>query len=234
MKIPSKALAIGAATVIIASGTFGAFHYASAQEGTSTPSTATASATPGTGANGTKRQQAVDAFLGKVATNLNVSADQLKTALKDAGTQTIDGLVSSGKLTQAQATKLKDAINSGKYPELSRLFRRGAARRLVAAKLIVTSSAKAINIQPADLKTELKAGKSIADVAGEHNISLDTVKTQITTDAKAKLDTAVQNGKITQAREDAAMTKLESSLDKILSRHKGDTTAPAASATPGA
>jgi hypothetical protein len=117
---------------------------------------------------------------------------------------------------------------------LSRLFRRGAARRLVAAKLIVTSSAKAINIQPADLKTELKAGKSIADVAGEHNISLDTVKTQITTDAKAKLDTAVQNGKITQAREDAAMTKLESSLDKILSRHKGDTTAPAASATPGA
>jgi hypothetical protein len=231
MKFPGKPLAIGAALVIVAAGTFGAFRYASAQEGAATPTTTASNATPG--ANVTKRQQAVDAFLGKVASNLNVSPDQLKTAIKDAGGQTVDELVSSGKLTAAQGAKLKDAISSGKYPALSRLFRRAELLRHVR-RGVVASAAKAMNMQPKDLATELKAGKSIADVASEHNVSLDTVKTGITTDAKARLDTAVKNGTITQQQEDNAMQRLSANLDNILNHHKGDQKTPVASATPGA
>lgn len=233
MKIPAKALAIGAAVVVVAAATFGAFRYTSAQEATPTPSTAaTANATPG--ANAGKRQQAVDAFLGKVAANLNISPDTLKTAIKDAGLQTVDDLVTSGKLTQDQGAKLKAAINSGKYPELSRLFKRRAVVRLGVEKGLIASSAKAINIAPKDLVAELKAGKSIAQVAAERNVSLDTVKSQITTAAQAKLNTAVQDKRITQAQADAAMQKLTANLDTILNRQKGNKQAPAASATPGA
>ncbi|MBF6600298.1 MAG: hypothetical protein IVW36_07300 [Dehalococcoidia bacterium] len=233
MNIPAKALAIGAAVIVVAGATFGAFRYASAQEGSPTPSTtATANATPG--ANAGKRQQAVDAFLAKVAANLNISPDTLKAAMKNAGLQTVDDLVGSGKLTPDQATKLKAAINSGKYPELSRLFKRRAAGWLGVEKGIIASSAKAMNIAPKDLVAELKAGKSVAQVAAERNASLDTVKSQITTDAQAKLNTAVQDKRISQAQADAAMQKLTANLDTILNRQKGDKQAPVASATPGA
>ena len=65
-----------------------------------------------------------------------------------------------------------------------------------------------------------KNGQSIAEVAASKNVSLATVKGQITADAKAKLDAAVQNEKITQSREDAALQKLAARLDDILNKKK--------------
>ncbi|MHB8375941.1 MAG: hypothetical protein ACYDEB_03185 [Dehalococcoidia bacterium] len=231
MKLPTKALAVTAALAVVASGTFGAFHYASAETGTPTP--------PAAAATNNKGQQAVDAFIARVAANLNVSPDQLKTAVKNAALQTIDEQVAAGKLTQAQGDKIKAAINSGKYPELARLFGRHEERREHGVqrfrKEIVDSAAKAIGIQPKALVTELKSGKSIADVAAEHNVALSAVKTQITGDVQAKLNTLVQDKKITQARADAIMKALTNNLDKILNHHRGDKRSmPAPTATPGA
>lgn len=228
MRISTKALALGATVVIIAAGTFGAFRYASAQEGTPSPgATAAASSTP------TRRQQAVDAFIDKVAKNLNVSSDQLKSAVKDAALQTVDEQVAAGKLTQAQGDKITAAINSGKYPQLARLFHGRQAILAQVRKGIVVSSAKAIGIAPKDLAAELKSGKSIADVAGEHNVSLDTVKSQITSAFQTKLDQLVKGGKITQAQEDNAMQKLQANLDKILDHHR-TASDQGADPTPGA
>jgi polyhydroxyalkanoate synthesis regulator phasin len=226
MKISMKTLGVAAALVVAGAATFGAFRYASAQQG---------SETPGAGATDTAgpRQQAREAFLDKVAANLNITTDALKAAIKSAGLETVQGLVNSGKLTEEQGGKLTQAINSGKYPELRRLFHRRADRVQAVRRGIAVSAANAIGIEPKDLATELKDGKSIADVAAEHNISLDTVKTQITTDAKTKLDALVAKGTITQEREDAALQKLSDNLDTILNHHKGDN-APVASPTAGA
>ncbi|MDE3095416.1 MAG: hypothetical protein KGK07_05360 [Chloroflexota bacterium] len=231
MKLPSKALAVTAALAVVASATFGAFHYTSAQ--TPPPTPTAPAATNNTG------QQAVQAFVDKVAANLNVSPQQLTTAVKDAALQTVDQQVAAGKLTQAQGDKIKAAINNGKYPELARLFARREERRERGVqwlrRQIVVSSAKAIGIEPKALVTDLKDGQSIADVAAAHNVALNTVKTQITGDVQAKLNTLVQDKKITQARADAVMKALTNNLDKILNHHRGDkSTTPAPAATPGA
>ena len=42
-------------------------------------------------------------------------------------------------------------------------------------RAVVRISAKTIGVTPADLLQELKSGKSIADVAGEHNVQASTV-----------------------------------------------------------
>lgn len=86
---------------------------------------------------------------------------------------------------------------------------------------IVQSAADAIGITPEDLKSELKSGKSIADVTAEHNVSLDAVKAQITSDAQAKLSEVVANGKLTQERADEALQKLADNLDAILNKTRG-------------
>ena len=209
MRISTKILAASAAIVVLAAGAIGAATYVSAQ----TPG-------PTAGVSQTVRQQ----FLDRLAQNLNVSTDQLTSALKTTELQTVDDLVANGKITQAQADKLKNAINSGKDLGLGRLLeRREKAREKVATAIrreIGKSAADAIGISVGDLRNELKDGKSIADVASEHSVSLDTVKAQITSDAKAKLDKAVANGKITQAREDQMLQRLADNLDTILNKKK--------------
>ena len=203
MKTASKALAVSAALVIAAAGTFGALRFASAQQGSST---GTATATSGV------RQ----AYLQKVAANLGIPIDTLTTAMKDAGIATVEEQVANGRLTEAQGAKIKDAINSGKFPELAKAFRRNRERVEVAARRnILKSAAAAINVEPKDLVTELRSGKSIADVAGEHNVWVEDVKARIASDAKAKLDALVATGKLKQEREDAIMSKLEANLDKM-------------------
>ena len=64
--------------------------------------------------------------------------------------------------------------------------------------------------------------KSIADVASEQNVSLDTVKSQISSDAKARLDKAVANGKIAQTREDQMLQRLADNLDTTLNEKKSN------------
>ncbi len=221
MNIKTRILTLAAAGAIVFAGVAGATGYASAQE-------------PGTTPDQPKREKRIerrDNFLGRVAANLGVTLDQLKQAFKSAATQALDDAVANGDMTQEQADKIKAKIESGDGLGGARLpgggqGRHGKPER--AEKLrngILTSAATALNMSPEDLKAQLKSGKSIADVAGGN---LDAVKTQITNDAKAKLDAAVASGKLTQDKADAMLEKLTDNLDKILSKTPGKHNAPPA------
>lgn len=214
MKLRSKLAVAAAAVVVLAAGSIGAVAMTSAQTATQTP------------AGDSQKQQVRDDFLKRFADNLNISVDQLTSASKQAADATVDDLVSQGKINADQAAKLKDRIDNSDGLGLGAL--RGArARARVREELlqrlravVVQSSAKAIGITPAELRTDLRNGQSIAEVAASKNVSLDSVKSQITTDVKAKLDAAVQNGRITQTQEDNALQKLAAKLDEILNKKK--------------
>ncbi|TAK60969.1 MAG: hypothetical protein EPO22_08840, partial [Dehalococcoidia bacterium] len=121
MKLSTKILAASAAVVVLAAATIGGAAYVSAQ----TPG-------PTAGVPQTVRQQ----FLDRLAQNLGVSTDQLTSALKTTELQTVDELLANDKITQAQADKLKDAINSGKDLGLGRLLeKRHEVREKVATAL---------------------------------------------------------------------------------------------------
>ena len=210
MKFITKAAGIVAVAVLAAGGVLAIGGHASAQE-----------ATPTANAAQTKRQEVRADFFAKLATNLNVSVDQLKSAIKNAELGVVDDLVADGTITADQAAKAREKINNSEGFALARLFgqRREEVRERVRKEIIV-SSATAIGVKPKELVAELKDGKSIADVAGEHNVSLDTVKAQVTSAAKTKLDKAVVNGKLTQPQADAALERLTSRLDDLLNKHK--------------
>jgi hypothetical protein len=221
MNIKTKILTLAAAGGIVLAGVAGATGYASAQE-------------PGTTPDQPKREKRIerrDNFLGRVAANLGVTLDQLKQAFKSAATQAVDDALANGDITQEQADKIKAKIESGEGLGLSRLLGGGQGRHGKPERVqklrdgIINSVATALNMSPEDVKAQLKSGKSIADVAGGN---LDAVKTQITNDAKAKLDAAVASGKLTQDKADAMLEKLTDSLDKILSKIPGKHNAPPA------
>jgi len=209
MNIKTILLGAAAATGIIVA-TLGVATQASAQE-------------PGTGSTPTaERQSPRGNFLARVAEKLGISAEQLQQAIRDAANDTVDEALANGRITQEQADKAHERIDRGKGLRgfFERRHDRREHRRDLVRHAIVQSSATALNMTVEELRSELQAGNSIADVAAEQGVSLDSVKAQITADAEAKLDELVANGQLTQEKADEALAKLTESLDNILNKSK--------------
>jgi hypothetical protein len=90
------------------------------------------------------------------------------------------------------------------------------AHRREIRKAVVATSAKAIGVTPAALVTELRSGKSIATVAGEHNVSAQTVVNDLTSAADAKITQAVANHKLTPAQASKIEAALPARLAKLV------------------
>jgi ribosomal protein S20 len=85
-------------------------------------------------------------------------------------------------------------------------------------------AADTIGVKPAELRTDLKNGQSIADVAAAKNVPVDNVITAVVNDASARIDKAVTNGKLDQAKADTMKSKLTDRVTKLVNAHKGDHT----------
>ena len=81
--------------------------------------------------------------------------------------------------------------------------------------------AKALGITESELQTQLKAGKSIADIAKAQNVDLADVKKALLDDLKAHLDSEVASGEHTQEEADAKYKEMESRIDKMLTEVGG-------------
>jgi len=76
--------------------------------------------------------------------------------------------------------------------------------------------AKVLSMTEAELKAELKAGKSVADIAKAKNIDLATVKAALLAEAKAHVDAEVAAGKHTATEGTAELAELTSRIDTML------------------
>jgi len=74
--------------------------------------------------------------------------------------------------------------------------------RKAIRRAVIAVSATTIGITPKALVAELRTGKSIAQVAAEHNVSTSTVEAAMLTAAEGKVSQAVTAGKLTQAQAD--------------------------------
>ncbi|HEV3132969.1 MAG TPA: hypothetical protein VGY51_13505 [Acidimicrobiales bacterium] len=83
-------------------------------------------------------------------------------------------------------------------------------------KAVVAISAKTIGVTPAALVTELRSGKSIATVAGEHGVSAQTVVNALTSAADAKITQAVAAHKLTSAQASKIEAALPARLAKLV------------------
>jgi hypothetical protein len=90
-----------------------------------------------------------------------------------------------------------------------------AHRKAIRAESLAIS-AKTIGVTPKALVTELKSGKSIAQVAGEHNVAVSDVVSALTTAADAKVADAVKAGTLTQAQADKITARLPARITKVV------------------
>lgn len=168
-------------------------------------------------------------FRKNLAGRLNISEDQLQTAVSGAVSDTTAQLVKDGKLTQSQA----DHINA-----LSAEFSKGATfppdanvisqvagmvpLSMDQFKQIETDVATSLNLQPSVLEDQIKAGNSLTDIAKTQNVDIQKVKDATLTSLKTQLDAAVKGGKLTQAQEDQINQQASKFIDKLVTVKASD------------
>jgi hypothetical protein len=75
------------------------------------------------------------------------------------------------------------------------------------------AAAAKLGMTTQELMTELRAGKSLADVATEKGVGADELKAAIITAVTAQIDQAVSDGKLTQTQAEQLKSKLDSQID---------------------
>ena len=134
----------------------------------------------------------------------------------------LSGLVSDGTLTQSQADKVASTLDS-KLPkhQMGRPGGHGGPGGHVGWMGMAETrdaAAKALGLTPEKLRTALQSGKSLADVAKDQKVSVDSLVKAMVTATEGRLATAVKNGILTQAKAD----KMKSSLtERITDRVNG-------------
>jgi hypothetical protein len=171
-------------------------------------------------ASGTFDPQAErQAYLDDVAGRLGVSSAKLEDALKAAAIDRVDAALAAGRITKDQADAMKAAINSGRLPFGVGLvpgmgFRLHGGLHRVGGSL--DAAATYLGLTQTQLWTQLRSGKSLADIAKAQGKSVDGLEQAMVASIQSKLDQAVKDGRLTSAQRDEIMTKVKASIDDLV------------------
>jgi hypothetical protein len=174
-------------------------------------------------------KQAEQAVLDDAAKRLNVTPDKLHEALAAAQDAQLDRAVEAGKLTRKQA----DAIKAARAKSGRVLGPMGAGPHGRHFKFsgpgghggpgfemrhgLLDDVADALGTTPAKLFAQLRAGKSIADVAEANGKSLADVRAASKAAVKTRLDKAVKDEDLTQKQADAMLEHIDKKLAAVVS-----------------
>ena len=159
------------------------------------------------------------------AVNLGVAESALGPAAKAAADTTVDAAVADGKLSKAAGDRIKariDAKDGTGCGPFGHFLHRGHGAFGVARDGL-TAAAGVLGMTPAELRTGLRGGASLQDIAATRNVPYQTVTDAVKAAVKADLDAAVNAGKLTQTRADRILARVASDLANGGFRH-GDQT----------
>jgi transposase-like protein len=155
--------------------------------------------------------------IAQVATEHGVDANTVVNAIVAAVTQQIDQKAAAGSIDANRAEQAKQ-----KLPDFANRFvnetkpRRGYRILKDALK----AAAKEIGVSENELKDALKNGKSIAQVAKDHDKSVDDVVNAIVKAATSDIDQAVKDGKLDSKKADEIKQKLPDRVKKLVNRER--------------
>lgn len=191
--------------------------------------------------NGSARDDR-QAFLNDAAGRLKVTPQELEAALQGALSDRLDAAVAAGRLTRQQADEIKQRAKQHgglPFPGPGRFgggpppppfggppppgAPHGPGGPFGAG---LDAAAKYLGLTDVQLRRQLWSGKSLAQVAGDRNKSVDGLKGAIEDAVKSELDKAVADKRITKADEQRELSELHSRIAEIVSRKPGDRPPP--------
>ncbi len=225
---------IASATVAAVLGTGGVAIAGAATSGSSSPKPATSTAPTSSNANhkGILKQNAKDALalaaktigisdadlvkdlaggktIAQVASEHGSSGAAVISALTTAADAKVTAALNAHKITPARAQKLDARIPTVVANFVNKPHQHAVRADLRGlAKDAVQLTAKTIGITPKELRSEVKGGKTVAQVASEHGSSATAVTAALVKGIDAKITALVNAHKLTSAQGQALEAKV--------------------------
>ena len=151
-------------------------------------------------------------FMTHFAADLGSDQTKVNAAFQKAISETLADQVKAGKITQAQADKIKAAL-AGKEPCAIGPAISGHGKAAIGAyrEQVMVAAASALGITPDQLKADFAKGMSLSQIAAAHNppITESQFRTAFIANIKPLLDKAVTDGKLTPAQEQKILQRLQ-------------------------
>lgn len=169
-------------------------------------------------------------FMSHFAVEIGKSQAEINAAFQRAIADTLADEVKAGHLTQAQADALKQKLAKQTPCTLPSLAPRSGDKAPIAAYMAqyISAAASALGITEAQLKTDLKNGQSLSQVATTQKVSEANFRTKLIANLKPVLDKAVSDKKITSAQEQTIVTRLQTGPLPLWNRPEKRKPTPAA------
>ena len=170
-------------------------------------------------AGGLGSEEEQQAVIDDAAKRLGVEPEALENALEGALGARLDEAVKEGRLTEEQAAELKERLKDGTLPLFGGRGHHGHGFGLHGPELF-GAAATFLGVTEAELRTQLEAGKSLADVAEAGGKSVAGLKAALVDAVEKRLAEAVEAGRLTDAQREEALDRFKERLDDFVAREE--------------
>lgn len=156
-------------------------------------------------------------FISKLAANLGIGQDQLKSALNATKQQMLDEAVQQGRITQELADRLAEkefwpGCGLGFGPK--GFGGRGLGRHLWINGKNIDAVASILGTTPEQLKNEIDSGKNLEQIVTEHGMTLEQFNEKMLAYWKEQIKQDAASGKITPEMADRMLKRLDNCQEK--------------------
>lgn len=147
--------------------------------------------------------------LAKFAEKRGTTVAELEARVKSRVNARIDAALAAGRISSEQAAKMKERVAKAqpcRAPAVTARLAKGGMLRATTAYLGLT---------PAELRQQLP-GTSLAAIAQKQGKTAAGLKAAMLAPAMAKLERAVASGRMSQARADQALERIQALVDRLV------------------
>src|SRR5712691_6585963 len=160
--------------------------------------------------------------LAEIATAQGKSVSGLENAILASAKTQLDAAVSAGKLTASQESTILSNLTARVADLVNRSGPPTGGPGVAGHGSFGASGASAVTdylgISAADLRTQIMAGKSLADIATAQGKSVSGLENAILASVKTQLDAAVSAGKLTASQESMILSNLTAHVADLVNR----------------
>ena len=158
--------------------------------------------------------------LAQIATAKGKSVDGLETALVAAIKTKVDAAKAAGKIDAARADRLLQRAPRLVERLVNAKPRARATRARAARGGLLKAAATYLGVTNAQLVTDLRAGKSLAQVATAKGKSVDGLEQALLAALKQKVDAAVAAGRLPAARAQKLLERAPAHIERLVNRSR--------------
>ncbi len=152
-----------------------------------------------------------------VAAEKNVAVETIVNAFLAPRAERLQELVANGQLTQEQADNQLAQMKTTVTERLSQPWPSQGSRWGGPDNSLISIAAEKLGMTSTDLVAELQAGKTIADVAKEKDVAVETIVDAVLASRSEQPQEQVANGQLTQEQADAMLALMKVNVNRQIS-----------------